>query len=126
MIPKTEQPGVEIVLTPATAATGLGLTFSVGSYSKVCRIITDTDLDPGADDAFELHSVLAFTKSTGVVTKSYPVKEVDPVSGTSFGLLLGGNMTQAEIVVRGNYAWKKTVITTPEVGIEAFDGYERR
>ncbi len=121
----TENIGWLNVLTPATAASGFGKVFTVGVESVVCRLTTDTNDDPGADDAFELYAVLAYTKSTGVPTAYYPIKELDPIGGTSYGLLLGGNMTQAEIVIRGNYVWKKIVITTPLVGVEVSKGYER-
>jgi hypothetical protein len=121
----TENIAWENVLTPATAASGFGVVFSVGVQSVVCRLTTDTNDDPGADDAFELYTVLAYTKSTGAPTAYYPIKELDPVGGTSFGLLLGGNMTQAEIVIRGDYVWKKIEATTPAVGIEVSKGYER-
>ena len=126
MNPNTEAPGVEVVLVPATAASGFGPVFSVGTYSKVCRLTTDTDDNAGVDNAFELYAVQEWNKDTGVPTKSYAVKELDPIGGTSFSLLLGANMTQAEIVIRGNYAWKKLLVTTPAIGIEAYDGYERR
>lgn len=126
MLPKTEQVRGEVVYEPATAAAGFGPTFSVGTHSKVCRLTTDTDDDAGADDAFTLYTVLEFVQDTGVPVISYALAEKDPIGGTTYPLVLGGNMTQAEIVIRGNYAWKKTVITTPAIGIEAFDGYERR
>ena len=123
-IPATEKFTFENVLVPATAASGFGTTFSVGLRSKVCRLVTDTDDDAGADNAFELYAVQEFDKDTGVPSVSYAVKELDPIGGTSYGLLLGGNMTQAEIVIRGYYAWKKIVITTPAVGVEVAEGYE--
>lgn len=113
------------VLTPATAASGFGDVFTVGVQSVVCRLTSDTDDDAGEDDAFALYAVLAYTKSTLVPTKTYLLKELDPIGGTSYSLLLGANMTQAEIVIRGNYVWKKIVSTTPKIGIEVSKGYER-
>jgi len=121
---KTEQFTFENVLVPATAASGFGIVFSVGRRSVVCRLITDTDDDAGADSAFELYAVQEFNKTTGAPIVSYAIKELDPVAAVSFGLLLGGNMTQAEIVIRGYYVWKKIEITTPAVGVEIAEGYE--
>lgn len=121
-----EKIGFETVLTPATADSGFGDVFSVGVQSVVCRLTTDTNDDPGADDAFELYAVLAYDTTTKVPSAYYPIKELDPIGGTSYGLLLGGNMTQAEIVIRGNYVWKKIVVTTPLVGVEVSTGYERK
>ena len=122
--PATQNFTFEEVLPPATAASGFGTVFSVGNRSKVCRLITDTDDDAGADDAFQLYTVLEFNKDTGAPVVSYPLKELDPIGGTSYPLLLGGNMTQAEIVIRGFYVWKKIVATTPAVGVETCEGYE--
>ena len=123
-IPVTEKFTFQQVLAPATGVSGFGQVFSVGSRSKVCRLITDTDDDAGADNAFELYTVLEFNKTTGAPIKSYALKELDPVAVISFGLLLGGNMTQAEIVVKGYYVWKKIAITIPAVGVEIATGYE--
>lgn len=119
-----ENIGWETILAPATTASGFGDTFSVGNRSVTCRLTTDTNDNPGADDAFELYCVLAYTKSTGVPTAYYPIKELDPIGGTDYSLLLGGNMTQCEIVIRGDYVWKKIEATTPAVGVEASAGYE--
>ena len=117
--------GWDIVLTPATAASGFGKVFTVGVQSVTCRLVTDTDDDAGADDAFTLYTVQEFNKTTLAPTLSYALAEKDPIGGTNYNLVLGGNMTQAEIVIRGVYVWKKTVITTPAVGVEVSKGYER-
>ena len=109
---------------PATAASGFGTVFSVDTRSVTCRLTTDTDDDAGADNAFELYAVQEFNKDTGAPTVSYAIKELDPVGGTSYSLLLGGNMTQAEIVIRGYYVWKKIVVTTPNIGVEIAEGFE--
>lgn len=124
-IPVTERLGGDILFAPITGQ-ATGLAFTVGLRSVVCRLITPTGEAVGVDDAFELRSVLAYNKDTGVVSRSYAIKELDPIGGTSFGLLLGANMTQAEIVIRGTYAWKKTINTTPAVGIEGMTGYEKK
>ena len=123
-IPAIEAFTFQEILTPAVAASGFGTTFSVGRKSKVCRLITDTDDDAGVDDSMQLYTVLEFDKTTGAPTKSYPTKERDPVTSTSYTLILGGNMTQAEILIRGFYAWKKIATTVPAVGVEMAEGYE--
>ena len=123
-----EQIAFETVLAATTAGSTpfFGDVFSVGVESVVCRLTTDTNDDTGVDDAFELYAVLAYVRDTRVPTAYYPVKEKDPIGGTSFGLFLGDNMTQAEIVISGTYVWKKILGTTPAVGVEVSTGYERK
>jgi len=123
-LPPIENFTFQNVLTPATAASGFGSVFSVGRRSVVCRLVSDTDDDAGADSAFQLFAVTEFDETSRAPIKSYPLMELDPVAAVSFPLLLGGNMTQAEIVIKGYYVWKKIVITTPLVGVEVATGYE--
>ena len=122
--PATANMDTETLLVPITG-TGMGLAFTVDTRSKVCRVFPITGEDPGADDAFELHTVLDFVKETGEVTRSYALKEVDPVSAETYGLPLGGNQTQAEIVIRGYYAWNKVEATTIATGVQGLTGYEK-
>ena len=123
--PATENIGIEPLLDPATTASGYGHVFTVGSHSKVCRLTTDTDEDAGVADALELYTVVSYVKDTGVVTLAYATKEIEPISATSYGFLLGSTNTQAEIMIRGIYVWKKIQSTTPAIGVEGIEGFER-
>lgn len=116
--------GFRTNLTPQTGQ-GFGDVFTVGTRSIVSRLTVTAGESLEADDLFELHAVLEYDKDAGTVTRSYAVKEVDPVSATSYGIPLGANQTQLEIVLRGTYAWKKIVTTTLLIGVETADGYER-
>jgi hypothetical protein len=124
MVVPTKNIGSKILLAPATSASGFGEVFTVGDHSVVCLLTTDTDEDAGVADALELYTVLEFVKDTGEVTLSYATKEIEPISATSYGFLLGSTNTQAEIMIRGTYAWKKIEITTPAIGVEGIKGLE--
>lgn len=115
----------ESVYTP-TAGTGMGEVFTVGDTSQVHRCFATTGETFEDNDLFELHAVLEFNKATGAVTRSNAVKEYDPISATTYGLFLGANNTQAEIVLAGIYAWKKLTTTTPLVGVERITGFETK
>ena len=120
-----EKIAYEPVYVPVQAA-AMGLVFVVGNHSQVHRCTATTGETFEDDDLFELHSVLEFTESTGAVVRSVAVKEVDPVSATSYGIFLGANNTQGEIVLAGWYAWEKKTTTTPLVGVERVTGFESK
>lgn len=121
----TEDIGTTPLVVPATGASGYGNVFTVGGQSVVCRLTTDTDLDAGVADAFELYTVIDYDKATGAVNLAYATKEIDPIGGTEYGFLLGSTNTQQEVMMRGAYVWKKILSTTPAVGVEAIVGFER-
>ena len=124
MIPR-EKFEFETVYAPVQAA-AMGLMFTVGRESQVHRVTTPAGEDFEDDDLFELHSVLEFTEATGVVVRSVAVKEYDPISATEYGIFLGANNTQGEIVIAGWYAWEKKTTTTPLVGVERITGFEKK
>ena len=115
----------ELVYVPVAAA-AMGLAFVVGDRSQVHRCTVTAGESFEDDDLFELRHVLDFTESTGVVTRSVAVKEVDPITGTSYGIFLGANNTHGEIVLAGLYVWEKKTTTTPLVGVERITGFESR
>lgn len=116
--------GWKYILDP-TAGTGFGKVFTVGDRSVVCRVYPTTGETVEDDDLFELHHALEWDPETLVPSRTLQLKEKDPVGGTSYTLPLGANMTQAEIVIRGDYVWKKLTATTPFVGVQASRGYEK-
>lgn len=116
--------GWEYVVTP-TASTGFGTVFSVGDRSVTCRCYCTTGETFEDDDLFELHQALDWDQETKVPSRTVAIKEKDPIGGTSYGLFLGANMNQAEIVIRGDYVWKKLTATAPLVGVQASKGFEK-
>lgn len=120
----TEKLAIDAILAPTTSTDVFGQVFTVGERSIVCRLTTPTGEDMGVPDAFELHNVLDFVKATGVPTRTYAIKEKNLETGTSFGLFLGSDNHQEEVVIRGLYVWKKILGTTPLVGVERLQGFE--
>lgn len=112
-------------LSEPDTGTGFGKVFTVGDKSVVCRVFPTTGETAEDDDLFELHHALDWNRTTGVPSRTLQLKEKDPVGGTSYTLTLGANMTQAEIVIRGDYVWKKLTATTPLVGVQGSRGYEK-
>lgn len=115
----------ETVYAPVQAA-AMGLMFTVGRESQVHRCTTPSGEAFEDDDLFELHSVLEFDQDDYTVTRSVAVREYDPISATEYGIFLGANNTQGEIVIAGWYAWEKKTTTTPLVGVERITGFEKK
>ena len=114
------------LFTPATGGLDtFGPVFTVGKRSLVCRVFPATGEDLEADDMFELHAVLDYDEDTLAPSRTYAVKESDPVAASSYGLLIGQNNTQGEIMLRGQYAWKKVVASTAAIGVQGIQGYEK-
>lgn len=94
------------ILAPSTGATGTSETVTVDGHSRVVYLAPNAGETLTEDDAFELRRVVAEDPQRSI-------KQYDKDGA----ILLGANLPQFEILIRGTYVIKKIGATTESVGV---------
>ncbi len=102
------------IFTPSTDSAGTSDTFDVDKHSRVIYLAPDSGETLTDDDAFELRRVVA----------EDPIRSIKQLDKDG-AILLGANLPQFEVVIRGTYLIEKLLGTTEAVGVYETFGFER-
>jgi len=98
------------ILAPTMDSSSTSDTFSVDSRSRVVYIYPSTGDTLTDDDSFELRRVVTLDSNDN---PDQTVKQYDKDGA----ILLGANIPQFEVVIRGTYLVEKILATTEAVGV---------
>jgi len=89
--------------------------FEVGARSVVCYIAPSVLEVITENDSFELRRV---------ITKS-PQRTIKQYDRDRLAILMGLNQPQCEVIITGDYIWKKILNTTELMGVYKVAGFEK-
>ena len=98
------------ILAPTTDSSATSDPFSVDGHSRVVYLAPSTGSTLSDDDAFELRRVVSLDTS-GAPDQTVKMYDKDGA------ILLGANIPQFEVVIRGTYVIEKILATTESVGV---------